>query len=145
MKKIILNSIAVLLIAIIPLSCKKGPGPGGKATITGKIYINNYSSNVDYTTLPPIITYTLVSSYYGQNESVYIIYGDEKGVGKFVKTAADGTYVFDFLRTGNYKVYALSRDLSDSLSTGKQIAVVKDVTISGRKDVITLDSLVINK
>lgn len=132
--RIILISLILSAMVVIP-SCKKGPGPGGKASITGKIYVR------DYTKTPP---YTLLSSYYAQGENVYIIYGDETGVGKQVKTSYDGAFVFDFLRTGKYKVYSLSRDTT-SAANSQTIEVLKNVEISGKKDEVKMDDIVILK
>lgn len=134
MKKIILTSLIGASLVIVQ-SCKKGPGPGGQASITGKVYVR------DYTKTPPL---TLLSSYYAQGENIYIIYGDETGVGKQVKTSYDGTFVFDFLRTGKYKVYALSRDTT-SAANAQTVEVLKNVEIAGKKDEVQLGDLVILK
>ena len=135
MKKIISIRLIIAAISVLGFSCKKGPGPGGKAAITGKIYCKNYSS---------VYPYTLSGEYYIPGETVYINYGDESGVGKTVKTSDNGTYVFDFLRTGKYKVYALSRDIT-GLVNSQTVPIIKEVEISGKKDVVQMDDIVILK
>lgn len=131
-KNIILFTLAFAMLSI--QSCKKPAGEGGQATINGKLYIQNYNS-----------TFTTINDeYYAQGEQVYIIYGNETGVGNNVRTSYDGSFEFKYLRPGNYKVYALSKDIK-SPSASKTIEVLKEVTISKKKEVVTLPDIVIIK
>ena len=62
----------------------------------------------------------------GCDEDVFIIYGNhEYGFDDKVKTSFDGTYRFDYLNDGNYKIFAYN-DNAD----GKK-AVVYDVKVDG--------------
>ena len=148
MKKHLVFSMLALSSVFFILSCAKGPGEGGKASITGKVYAHDYSNvrDSDFSTPPfPLCNcYLYEESYYSPGENVSIIYGDEPGVGKQVKTSYDGTYVFDFLRPGKYKIIAYSRDTT-SASNSQTIEVVKEVEITGKKSNTVVDDLVIIK
>jgi hypothetical protein len=90
----------VVLIAIMLTNCKKPPGPGGKATIKGKIYVKDF--NTAAYGAP-------IAEYYSAGESVYICYGTDPAAGNSVKTGTDGSFEFLYLRKGHYKVFATSR------------------------------------
>ena len=149
MKKIIFASTA--LISIIFLSCNKGPGEGGKATITGKIWILNYKTTNAVATLPKGGFYALESQYYGQDENVYIVYGDAQGVSNSVKSDYKGRFTFNYLRPGKYIVYALTRDTSyfpingSGSNYNKKVGVLVNVEINSKKQVLTMDSIIIMK
>ena len=121
------------LVVIIELaSCKKPPGEGGFASITGKLYVRNYEE-----------TFTvLTSQYYAAGETVYIIYGDGQEVGNTVKTSYDGSFVFNFLRKGKYKVYALGKDSTKPYQSVSKESLF-EVEITEKKQKMVLDDLVI--
>lgn len=121
------------LVVIIELaSCKKPPGEGGFASITGKLYVRNYEE-----------TFTvLTSQYYAAGETVYIIYGDGQEVGNTVKTSYDGSFVFNFLRKGKYKVYALGKDSTKPYQSVPKESLF-EVEITEKKQKMVLDDLVI--
>ena len=131
MKKI--NSLAVIVIVLL-LSCKKEPGEGGFASIEGKVYIKNYDAFFSI----------LSSQYYQPGETVYIIYGDQTEVGNTVKTSYDGSFKFNYLRKGKYKVYVIGEDSSITNRSNPKIEMV-EVTISGKKDKKNIGDLVILK
>ncbi len=122
----------LILLAFVLQSCKKEPGEGGFASITGKVIKEDY--NAYYT--------VLYTKYYAQGEMVYITYGDQKGVGNTVRTSYDGTYRFDYLRKGSYKVFALSKDSAFVLSDKKK-EVLFQVEIKDKKQEVVLPDLVI--
>lgn len=129
---------ALALFFIIP-ACKNGPGPGGQASITGKVYAKGNWN-------PSCTLYSDSSSgfvpFYAPDEDVYLIYGDDPSYGDKVKTAPDGTYQFNYLRPGKYTVYVYSKDCA--LQSGK-IDVSADVEITERKQAAELLNLRINK
>jgi len=108
-------------------SCKKPPGEGGFASISGRLYVKKYDE-----------TFTVkVSEYYMAGETIYIIYGDGTEVGNTVKTSYDGSYVFNFLRKGKYKVYALSKDSTKPyLSVPQEKLIEVDITEKKQKKVL---------
>jgi len=124
---------ACLFIYLIS-SCKKQSGEGGFATIKGRLYVKNYD---------PTFT-VLLSEYYLPGESVYITYGDNNEVGDNVRTTNDGTFTFNYLRKGKYKVYAIGKDITKpSLNVPKETLV--ELEIKERKEVVNLNDLVIVK
>ena len=115
---------ASLFVTIILFSCKKGPGEGGRASITGKIFSVNYNS---------AMTVPQDSGYLG-GQKVYIIYGDEVGVGKSQDSNNKGEFEFTYLRKGKYKVYTYSKTTPNHLDS----AVVQEGEITDKKQVLEL-------
>lgn len=125
-------SAAALILVLLVSSCKNGPGPGGQASISGKVHADNYNSTCTL----------LLGSYYAPDEDVYIIYGDDPSYGDHVKTSFDGTYMFNYLRPGKYTIYVYSKDCS--APSGKT-AVTATVEITERKQAVALDDINIHK
>lgn len=125
-------SIGVALIALILIStsCSKDEGQGGTASVRGKVHARYYND--------------LFTAYLGEgyaaDEDVYIIYGDEFTYGDHVKTNYDGTYEFNYLRKGNYKIYAYSKDSTFTEPSGK-FAVIQEVEISGSNDEVVVPDI----
>lgn len=99
-----------LLIWLVLLfcSCSKQEGKGGTLTITGTVcgqyYVNNYKTKTKQAVVP--------------DEDVYLIYGDEAGIGDKVKTDYRGKFQFNNLQPGNYTVYVYSKDTAQKSVTG---------------------------
>jgi len=126
--------IAFVFVYLSFISCKKQPGEGGFASIEGKVYVKNYDAS--YT--------ILTAEYYLPNETVYIIYGDGTEVGNTVKTSYDGSFKFNYLRKGKYKVYVLGEDSTQPYkSVPKEVLV--EVNITEKKQKKILDDFVIIK
>lgn len=123
-----------ILICSFFVSCKKEPGEGGFASIQGKLYVRNYDAS-----------FTIVTSeYYLPGENVYIIYGNGTEIGSSVKTSYDGSFKFNYLRKGKYKIFAIGKDSSQpNLSIPKEALI--EITITEKKQKIVLEDLVINK
>ncbi len=131
MKKIRLISSAFVLLLFI-VSCTKEPGPGGKATVKGKLKVQNYNSSFT----------VLQDTYYAAGKNIYIIYGDETAVGDNIDTAPDGSFEFRFLRKGKYKIFAVSKDKDHPTYTGT-ISITKDVEITDKKQTVDIGDLVV--
>ncbi|MCC7028929.1 MAG: hypothetical protein IT257_01400 [Chitinophagaceae bacterium] len=131
MKKLLAGALVLALFA----ACTKGPGEGGRAFIKGKLFVKNYKAYPDT---------TLQASYWGQDENVFIVYGDEPGVGKSVKSAYDGSFQFEYLRKGKYKVYALSDDRASGINS-KTKEVLVEVEIKNATETIDIGILTIEK
>ncbi len=120
-------------------SCNSGSGPGGQATITGKVYVKgNWNSTCTVYT----DSSTGFNSYYAPDIDVYLIYGDEPTYGDRVKTAPDGTFQFKYLRKGSYTVYSYSKDCNAVSGTSPSRA---EVEITEKKQKVNLLNLDINK
>ena len=125
-KIIFLFLIALSILSIS--SCKKSEGGGGKATITGKIWIQRYN-----------LLQIPQNAYAGAYEDVYIIYGDDATYGTRVKTNPDGVYEFTFLRTGKYRIYAYSS--GSTITTANRVAVIKEVEITKKTQTVECETI----
>lgn len=120
-------------------ACDSGSGPGGQATITGKVYVKG---NWNSTCTVYQDSSAGFASFYAPDVDVYLIYGDEPTYGDRVKTAPDGTYQFKYLRKGSYTVYAYSKDCNAVSGTSTAKAAV---VITEKKQEVSLLNLDINK
>lgn len=127
-----LSNKILLSLLLIPLmyACRKGPGPGGKATITGKIYEYNY--NNEFTNLQ--------GAYFKGDHDVFIQYGGENTYSDKVSSHYDGTFEFKYLLPGDYTVYTYSKD-STLVSPG-DIVILKEVEIE-KKETVDLGTITV--
>jgi hypothetical protein len=133
MKNKFQTSFLISIFLALMVSCEKDPGKGGNSSIFGKVYVKDYNS-----------TFTILQDeYYGQDENVYVIYGDDVTYSDDVSTNYDGTYEFKYLRPGKYKIYAYSKD--SSLQTLADIPIIKEVEITGKNQRIEVPDIVIFK
>lgn len=124
MFKRILSCLLIIISVVFANSCKKAPGEGGFASISGRVYVKNYDP-----------TFTIVQSeYYLPGENVYIIYGEGTEVGNSVKTSYDGSFVFNYLQKGKYKIFVVSEDTTKpSLSVPTNITIQTEITSKKQK------------
>lgn len=121
--------VLFLFLGIILFSCEKPEGTGGRSSINGKLYaINCYDTTIDYSNDAAL-----------SGQRVYIIYGEDNVYSDNMQTGDDGTFEFDYLRPGNYTIFAYSTD-----SNGAEYAVKKDVVI-GKNEDKTIDPIVVSK
>tara|TARA_B110000285_G_scaffold184948_1_gene209690 strand:- start:262 stop:666 length:405 start_codon:yes stop_codon:yes gene_type:complete len=123
----------IILLALSITSCRKGEGKGGKATITGKVYVHHYIN----------LGAQNDKSYYARDKDVFIVYGTNTFYDDKVATHHDGSYQFDYLMPGNYTVYTYSKDV-DGSADNPRILVLEEVTISSKKETVELDDFVID-
>ena len=130
MNKIILFFLCTTLF----LSCDKPEGEGGTSAIKGKIIIRDYNTN-----------FTLLQSTYpAQEERVYIIYGDNDFYDNDTRTSYDGTFKFENLRKGNYKIFAYSDDSTFTVPGG-QYAIIKEIEITEEHQTIEIPTIYLLK
>jgi len=115
MKKTTRLLLALLVLAFVLPACNKGPGEGGTGTVQGCVKLVHHPDD-DYTLTPD----TLVAA----KTDVFIIYGDEAYFGDDGETNAEGMYQFEYLRPGDYTVFAYS-----TLPTGEKVAVSETVNL----------------
>jgi hypothetical protein len=135
--RIFIKLIMVYFLTFSVLSCEKPAGPGGRATVKGKVFANDWEN-----------TQRLVLSRgYSAGERVYIIYGDQNIIGNDVRTGPDGSYEFKFLNKGHYKVYVNSLDTTIVGYKGNDTEnpVMREFDIKKANETITLPDIVINK
>lgn len=120
-----LNKLFVLFIFFLFVfisACKKPEGPGGRASIKGKIWVKKMALNSN----------AVIGEYAGAYENVYIIYGDDVVDGDKIEANPEGEYEFKYLEPGKYKIYAYTRD-STGISTSKNLPIIKDVELSKKE------------
>lgn len=108
--------MTLLALALVMPSCNKGAGEGGTGTVQGFVKLVHHPDD-DYTLTPD----TIVAA----KTDVFIVYGDENFFGDDIETGADGGYRFEYLRPGNYTVYAYS-----TLPSGQKVAVSEMVDLA---------------
>lgn len=124
MMKFSMGITALLCFLLTSTSCKKSPGYGGLATITGKVYVYDYNtSNV------------LEAEGYTSDMNVYISADDIPGQLDNVGTDINGAYLFDGLRKGHYTVWVF--DNCDSCTDNK-LVVKQSVNIEKNNAEIVL-------
>ena len=133
MKKIKLIIVGIVLIGAFN-ACKKDAGEGGNSTITGSVHITKYNAFFNI----------ILGNYPGADEDVYIIYGDETGIGDRIKTDPNGKFEFNYLRKGNYKLYVYTSDTTNTDSIGK-VAIFKNVEITESKQTVDCGTFEIKK
>jgi hypothetical protein len=107
--------MTLLALALILPSCNKGPGEGGTGTLQGYVKLVHHPDD-DYTLTPDTMA--------AAKTDVFIIYGNEVYFGNDVETGADGMYQFEYLRPGDYTVFAYS-----TLPSGEKVAVYESVNL----------------
>ncbi len=131
----------IILSLAFYTSCKKEAGEGGRATIKGRVYAEYWDK-----------TFTLKGdSGYAPDVDVYIIYGNDVTFGNRIKANYDGTYEFNYLQKGNYKIYVYSKDStgraadqangSSNYLYNPDIPVIKSIEINERKQKIDLEDI----
>lgn len=70
-------------------------GPGGTAGITGIAIRQEFD-----------LYGNLFREYPATDERIYLVFGEDSVIGEETRTHYNGRYRFDFLRKGNYRVYA---------------------------------------
>lgn len=123
-----------LLVCSIFISCKKEPGPGGLASIKGKVYAYDFTSGQ-----------TLLSEGYIGDLRVYI--GTDDGAEHFddIRTSYDGSYQFNFLRKGKYKVWVFAKSDTAALTNpdGQQY-FIQEVEVTDKKGEVVIPDFKVN-
>lgn len=115
MKKTIHLLLTLMVMAFLLPSCNKGPGEGGTGSVQGFVKLVHHPDD-DYTLTPD----TMMAA----KTDVFIVYGDEDFFGDDVETNAEGMYQFEYLRPGEYTVFAYS-----TLPSGEKVAVSETVEL----------------
>lgn len=113
-------------------SCEKDAGFGGTSTITGKVKVRDY--NADFSVVNSI--------YWAQEEDVYLIFGNDSIYSEKFETNYDGSFWFQYLREGNYTVFAYSKDSTLQAPSGK-VPVKVEVNVSKADQVVEAPTLTI--
>jgi len=115
-------------------SCEKDEGEGGTSEIVGKVYVKDYDPSFNF----------IISEYYAQAEDVYIVYGNDIVHSDRTRTHYDGTFRFQYLQKGSYKIYAYSRDSTFNSPSG-YIPIEVEVKISKNYQTVETEEIQILK
>ena len=134
-----MKKIAIfLLFGILLYACKKEAGEGGTSIIEGKVYqLSLWDNSGVWDTLE----YKLVAE-----KEVYIIYSENENdiYDDSFDTHWNGEYRFEFLRKGDYTIYAYANWDSLGVVEGAY-PVFKHIKIDANNRTFTLDDFVILK
>jgi hypothetical protein len=131
-----LRLFTLIMIATTLIRCEKPAGPGGRATVKGRVFAFDFDNTQRY----------MVSKQYQPGEKVYIVYGSQSVVGNNVTTSTDGSFEFLYLNKGHYKVFVNSLDTSIKVKgNNTKIPVIKEFDITDNRQTIDLGDLIINK
>ena len=123
-------SLAAAGLIFISSSCSKVEGPGGSSSIVGKIRVKV----VD-------VAGNLINEYDAQNEDVFLLYGDDDTFyDDDTKTSYDGSFAFNYLQKGSYKLFVYE-DCS-SCASGKEPVFV-DIEITDSKTAVNAGTIYI--
>ncbi|MFN5417216.1 MAG: hypothetical protein ACK5B9_09180 [Flavobacteriia bacterium] len=127
--------LPLIIVFFSLLSCQKDAGEGGKASIKGFVWLKEYNGNFN----------SLELEREAFDEYVYIQYGDDINYSDRIRTNYEGKFEFNYLRPGKYKVYVYSKDPNDkdNVSPTEMMAVIQDIEITEKKQVVELDTMVI--
>jgi len=125
-------SLTLILIIFIGISCKKGPGVGGKTTVSGLVWVKDYNSTFTY----------LNGQYAGADVDVYLICGDDLSYSEKTKANYNGYYEFKYLRPGKYTLYTYSKDSTRQSPSG-DVAVVKQIELSKKDKTFEVEKMLI--
>jgi hypothetical protein len=95
----------------------------GTSSIKGTIWVINYKNTSEYPNLK------IKDITRAQDQDVYIQYGNHPFYDKRIATSSDGTFLFQNLIKGNYKIFYYSEDI-----TGGTAMIVLDKTIEIKED-----------
>ena len=121
----------LMILAVLAFSCSKEEGEGGNSVITGKVMVEVYNNTFTH----------LLDSYYKPDADVYIVYGDDETYSDRYSTNWDGSYRFEYLRKGDYKVFVYSVDTTGN-SMPFTAPVMIDVNVPGNNETVVVDDLV---
>lgn len=126
--------VVPILFLIFFNACKKEAGEGGNSRLAGKIILR------EYTAFPILYTETVAT-----DEDVFIIYGDDdNSIDDRTRSSYDGSYKFEFLNKGKYRIFAYTQDTI--LTTfGQQKAVVMEAEITKNNSTVDIPTITIIK
>lgn len=123
---IILIATTVLLGA----SCTKEEGVGGQASVSGKLQEHLFVGTLDQGTIG------------AQGTDIYIIYGTDDGIfDDKVETGYSGDFEFNYLRPGNYTIYAFSDCWTCAFGTDSVVKL--EFAIADKKEELQLGNITV--
>lgn len=125
--KFLLSGIVLLTLFI---SCKKEAGDGGNSVIKGKVIVR------DYNVFP--------NNYIEKGAAdadIFIIYGDDdNAIDDRTRTSYDGSYKFEFLKQGKYRVFIYTEDTALA-NFGNDKALIFETEIKKNNSEVVLSDI----
>ncbi|GAB6012517.1 hypothetical protein MK137Hg34_000206700 [Viscerimonas tarda] len=111
--------LSLFLTLCLLSSCNKDEGLGGSSSLEGYVYeIVHSNDNFSFIT----------DTFPALNKDILLEFGgNDYSIGERKRTGREGYYRFDYLREGNYTVYAIS-----GFADGHDEAVAQKVRVSGK-------------
>jgi hypothetical protein len=131
----------IVVVSIAMTSCEKEAGEGGTSKITGKVYQIQYDASFQ----------TVVDTVPASDEDVYIIYGSTGNTyDDDFKSSFDGSFKFDFLQKGTYRLFAYSDDSTGAYNgnlnpESRDVPSLVEVSVSSNGDEVTTPIIYILK
>lgn len=111
-------TILGILILTSLTACQKEPGEGGNSVIKGVVMERKYTVFPNIYTDKPAL-----------DMDVNIIYGDGTEIDDRTKTSYDGSYKFQFLKKGDYKIFVYTEDtVLSNFGNDKVILLETEIT-----------------
>jgi hypothetical protein len=127
MKLVLFFSISVFL-----MGCRKIEGQGGSSEVVGKVFIQDRNGDDEAVGDP----------YAAQDVRVYIIYGPDGNVyDDDFRTSFDGSYRFQFLTNGTYRIFAYQECPSCEKIDDP---VIQTVEIDSRNQTVVVPDIVLD-
>jgi len=129
-----LKRLLLLSCIICLFSCQKEPGEGGNSSITGKVVTKVFNLETFEFDYLPIA-----------DRRVYILYGleENRGIDEDTNTSYDGSFQFDYLREGEYRIFTYSDCLLSNDCPLKSETILQDTTITKPNQDILLTDFII--
>lgn len=125
----LLYPTAFLILGIIAFSCTQPEGYGGNASVRGHIITEYYNSDFsNFLRVEPAI-----------DEEIFLLFGDEEGLGDRTFSSLTGAFQFEFLRPGDYTLYYMTEDSTEKDRDEHTVSI--NFTLKGGEDLV-LDTLV---
>lgn len=125
-----------LLFSIFAMSCEKPAGEGGNSTIRGDVKLEFRQ----VLTNPSTATHTVSAA----DVNVFIIYGDEVGIGDDIETNYKGEYEFKYLRSGKYTIYTYSEDTTGTNQFDpNRMPIIEEVEINEKGETVEVPTMTI--
>ncbi|HDR67522.1 MAG TPA: hypothetical protein ENN61_00570 [Bacteroidaceae bacterium] len=108
----------------------------GDATIRGVVKLINYKNESQWPNL------VIKDISFAQEQEVYLIYGNHTFYDERIRTQYDGTFEFNNLIPGDYKIFLYSEDVTGGT---EMITIMRYATITEREQVVDLGEITIEK
>ncbi|MBN2699329.1 MAG: hypothetical protein JXR52_10935 [Bacteroidales bacterium] len=108
----------------------------GDASIRGRVKLTNYTNESEWPNL------VIKDISLAQEQEVYLTYGSHSFYDERIRTQYDGTFEFNHLIPGDYKIFLYSEDVTGAT---QMVTIERNVTITEPEQVIDLGEIMIYK